>query len=538
MTIASSFPGSSLIGSHTGEQTLPDVLTVFVNGVDLTGSVFIGTSGSEGFSVSQILTGTTTASLVLVEENAPTGSVLDVQIGHSVIIEHRTGRIFGGMIEDVSRSNPGQGNTIFHRLRLKDFSSCLEQRLVPAVFEDTGSPVTQTAGSIITTLHASFLSSSCIILGEIADGPLIQKAVFDYVTVADALNDIQRITGNAFYWKVDPFGVLSFNARTEISAPYNIEETQVEILDLGFGQSRETYRNRQYVRGGKTETTAVKTDTFEADGKQKAFTLSLPVASKPVIEVNTVAVDPSAIGIKGINEDTAGIDWLFARDDEVVAAKVAPSLGDDIEIDYIGLFPILVQRDDPGEQTSRGAIEPGDGLYEAVDIDESLNLTGTRQKADALIDKYGSIPKSITYQTDRVGDLQPGQLQTVDLTRLSVSDASMVIEQVDISLIGDDLRRTVSATDGREWLEWLEFWRRILRRPFQIRENESVLVPIALSETLTIVEVAPTVSLLDELNVWTTDPYSFMIVGDDWSIAKINDDGNPDGPDIGDPLIT
>lgn len=535
--IASSFPGSSLIGSHTGDQTLPDVFTVWVNGINLTANVYIGTSGSEGFSVSEILTGTTTGSLVLVEEDAPNGPTLDIQIGHHVIIEHRTGRIFGGEIEDLARTNPGQSNVIFYRCALKDFSAILERRLATISLEDTGDPVTQTAGEIIETLHTTYLQDSLIMLGEIADGPLIQKATFDFVTIANALNDIQKLTGNAFYWRVDQFGVLHFRERTEIPAPYDITEDQVDIIDLSFESSKEAYRNRQWVRGGKTETTATKTDEFEADGKQKTFTLSLPVASKPIILVNAVAVDPDDIGIKGVDENNPAFTWLFARDDPVIAAKTAPTAGADIEIEYIGLFPILVRRDDPGEQASRAAIEMGDGIYEGFEEDESKDVTGARQLADALIDKYSRIPKSIRYQTDDQGFIETGQLQTVTLTRLAVT-AQMLIEQVDMILVGDDLRRSINATDGREWLEWLEFFRSLLKKPFKIRENESILTPITLSETLDLADNGVVVDLSDTLNVWTTDPYSFMIVGDDWSIAKVNDDGNPDGPDIGDPLIT
>lgn len=538
MTIASSFPGSTPIASLEGgvAPTLPDPITVYINGVDLTAYLFTGSGGSEGVSVSEILTGTTTGDLVLVEEDASSGPTLDIVIGYEVVIEHRTGRIFGGEVEDISRSNPGQSNVIFWRLALKDYSACLERRLAAISLEDTGDPITQTAGDIITTLHSTYLSSECIILGEIADGPLIQKANFDYITVADALNDIQKLTGNAFYWKVDAFGVLTFRARTEISAPYDIDETQVDIIDLSFDSTKEAYRNRQYVRGGRTETTATKTDEFEGDGKQKTFTLSLPVAGKPTITVNTVAVSASAIGIKGTDDDDATKTWLYAVNDDVVTAKTAPTAGADIEISYIGLFPILVQRDDTGEQAARAAIEVGAGVYENFEEDESQNVVGARQLADALLDKYARIPKAIRYQTDDQGFIKTGQIQTITLTRLGMT-ATMLIEEISIQLVGDDLRRSVNATDGREWLEWLEFFRGLLKKPFRIRDNESILAPITLSETLDVADTSLTIDTSDTTNTWTTDPYTFMIVGTEWTIAKINDDGNPDGPKIGEPYI-
>lgn len=547
MTIASNPIASSPIASSSlGEVVERDTFNVFINSVDVSGNVFTGSSGSQGFSISDILTGTTTGTLILVEDDAPTGPTLDIEIGHEVIIEHKTGRIFGGIIEDLKRTNPGQSDVLFYNLSLRDYSACLTRRLVPASYEDTGDPVTQTAGSIITSLFNLFVSDECIVLGTIEDGPLIQKANFDYVTVESALNDIQRLTGNTYFWKVDAHKVLSFRERTAVPAPYEIDETQADILNLDFESSKESYRNRQYVRGGKTETDP-RTEEFEADGKLKAFTTTLPLAAKPVIEVNTVAVDPDAIGVKGVDEDIDAILWLYGVDSDVVAAKTAPSSGDDIEITYQGLFPIIVQLDNNSEQTERKTIELGDGIYESIDTDESLNLSSTRQKADALLDKYARIPKSITYQTDRIGDLQPGQIQTVNLTRLDVTGAEMLIEQVDTVLNGEDLRRTVKATDGREWLEWLEWFRDLLRGPFLIRENESIITPLSVADDIDVSD-SVVVNLTDDLNPYTDDIYSWMIVGSDFSIARKIDDPDPfvffadseqvDGPNIGDPVIT
>jgi len=98
--------------------------------------------------------GTSTANLVLVEEDAPNGSELDIQVGHEVIVEHRTRRLFAGAIVDVSVDNPGSSNAIFHRLSLKDYSAELEKKRVAQSYEDTGSPVTQTVGDVLRSIRA------------------------------------------------------------------------------------------------------------------------------------------------------------------------------------------------------------------------------------------------------------------------------------------------------------------------------------------------------------------------------------------------
>lgn len=543
MTVASSILGDLPVGSMLTGGLTQQTLQVWINGVDVTGSVYIGSGGTEGFTVSEILTGATTATLNLVETDASSGPSLDIKVGHEVVIEVKGQRLFGGQVADVRRINPGQSDALFWRLACRDHSVCLERRLLAASFEDTGDPITQTVGDIITTVFNNILDDGCIILGTIEDGPLIQKANFNYITVLQAFNELQTLSGNAYYWKVDAFGVLSFRARTAIAAPYNIDDTQEKILDIDFDTTKESYRNRQFVRGGKTETEA-RLNEFEADGKLKAFTCDLPLAAKPVIEVSTVAVDPSAIGIKGVDDDDASITWLWARDDAVVTAKTAPTAGADIEITFQGLYRIIVQRDDAGEQTQRAAIENGNGIYESVDVDESLNLSTTRQKADALLDKYGQIPQRVSYQTDRSGDLRPGQLQTVTLTVLNVPAIKMVIEQVETTLVGEDLRRTVNATDGREWLEWLEFFRKLIRDPFIVRENESILIPTVIEEDLVFTD-SVSASATDTTITYTDDPYTWMIVGpgfrigkaiDDLGVVLFEDSREVDGPKIGSPV--
>lgn len=525
--------GSTAIAGTVG-GTVPPAISVFINGKNLTDNLFTGAGGEPVIQVSDVVSGTSIAQFVLVEPESPAGSSLDVQLGHEVILEHRTRRVFGGAVAD--RSVDTAGGAIFTRVNCKDYSVELEKKRVAASYADSGTPITQTVGDVFTSIYNDFLSTSGLILGTVEDGPLVEKINFNYVRAIDAFIQLQKLTGGTYLFKVDDFRVLSFRARDAIVAPWSLTDADVQLDVLNDTPSTETslenYRNRQIVRGGKAET-ELRTDEFEADGKQKTFVLRNPVASKPVIRVNTIAVSPSAIGIKGVDDDDATKTWLYEIESPNVSAKTAPTSGDDIEIDFIGLFPILVIRERGGEQTTRAANEIGDGIYENLEVDEELDLSTARQFGDALLDKYSPAPERISFTTDRQGEIRAGQLLTVDLDQVGIS-AQMIIETVNVSMVGDDLRYQVQANDGRELLEWLEFFRRIQRVPFLVRENEKLILGQSLSGQIQFSETVVT-ALSDARINYDDDEFSAALVGSPIGHRQL--DGSADGPHIRDATI-
>lgn len=532
-----SFPVGGFLKFNVAAQELQ----IFVNDVDLAGNLFISSSGDAGFTVSEIINGTSTLDLQLVETSATSGPTLNLKVGHEVIVEHASGRLFGGTIEDIKRTSPDLEKTVYHSLTCTDFSACLERRFVAASFEDTGSPITQTLGDVVTLIHAQFLSDGCVFLGTVEDGPLVQKINFNYVRVSEALTDLSRLSGGTFIWNVDYYNNLTFRSRTALTAPYVLSDTNQPIEAIDFSESRETYRNRQIVRGGKTVTES-RVEEFEADGKIRTFTVSLPVNAKPVIKVNTVEVAQANIGIKGVDDDTAL--WVFqleSADISVGKSQSPPSSGDDIEITYFGQFPVAVIREDVTEITARAAIEPGDGVYEAIDVDQELDLPGARAKGDALLDKYARIPARISYRTKRADKLTAGMIQRIDLTVLNIAD-DFLIDTVTISLYDLEPQYVVAATEGREVLEWLEYLREHFGKPFILRDNEGLLIPALITEQVNLTDT-PVIVQSDQIKPFTGDPYTVVLIDPIGNIGKIQTSGvagiggfftsDVDGPHIG-----
>ena len=538
MTIADGEIASAEVASfYPGVPESPEGLLILVNSVDVSGFFFKSAAGEGTLQVSEIINGTSVLELTLVEKDASGGSSLSILVGHEIIIQIGPVRLFGGMIEEIRRVSPGRSNGLFHNITATDFSACLERRLVPTSFEDLVVPVTQTAGDIVKAIHATFLADSCVILGTIEDGPLIQKINFNYVTVANAYAEIARLTGGTFAFRVDYFGALHFQAITSTPAPFTITDAQFNVREIESFRTRETYRNRQFLRGG-NQVADTRVESFFGDGEQKTFTLSLPLSQKPVIAVNSVVVDPANIGLKGVDEDKVNIEWVFQLESSEVSVardKLPVANGIQVDITFRGLFPIVLNREDASEIASRSLIEPGDGVYENLDVDEALDEAQSREKAQALLERYARISERIRFDTDDspLSKISAGMLQTVNLSVLSIGDA-FVMDEVNITLVGELPRYDVNATNGRELVEWLEFLRNIFRKPFIVRDNETIIVATALIDNVQLTDLI-VVAAGDTVIGFEEDPYTVFFVGGA-TIARTKFGGEQDGPRIGAPL--
>lgn len=538
MTIADSEIASAEVASgYPGVPEAAEGLRILVAGVDISGFFFKSSAGEGTLQVSEVINGTSILELTLVEKNASGGSAIGVQVGQEIVVDVGSVRLFGGTIEEIRRVSPGRSDGLFHSITAKDFSGVLERYLVPASFEDLGIPVTQTIGSIVTTIFNTFLSTSGLSLGTIENGPLVRKINFNYVTCANAFADLARLTGGAFAFRVDYFASLHFQAITSTPAPFTITDSQFNIREIETFETREAYRNRQFVRGGK-QTADTRVESFIGDGEQRTFTLSLPLSEKPIIEVNTVAVDPDNIGIKGVDEELPTTEWVFQRGSSEVSKsrdKAVPLDGDDIDITFRGEFPIVRIDEDFGQISSRAAIEPGDGIQEDIFIDESLDEEQSREQSEALLDRHARIPERIRFDTDDspLAKISAGMLQTVLLSVPEIDD-QFIMDSVDITLVGELPRYLVEATNGRELVEWLEFLREMFRKPFILRENENILVATAIVDNVELSDVVTAV-LADAVIPFEDDPYSVWFVGGA-TIARTKFDGTQDGPRIGAPF--
>lgn len=159
---------------------------------------------------------------------------------------------------------------------------------------------------LITDIVATTLTDLGISVGTVADVGEIAEFKAQLESVDDILRRICDKYG--LIWYIDPATLeLNIVERDAVTAPFDI----IEDVDGGTWSNmsidEETggYFNRIHVAGWSV--TDPRTEEFGGDGGRRTFNLSLPVALKPVVEVNGEA---KTVGIGGLD---TGRDWYWNK---------------------------------------------------------------------------------------------------------------------------------------------------------------------------------------------------------------------------------
>jgi hypothetical protein len=404
------------------------------------------------------------------------------------IYDNANGLIFGGMIETPEEENPLFTNLLNLPVSCVDNQALADRHLIAESYDNT------LCGDIVRDMLTKKLSQDGVIAGVIHDGPTVSRAVFPYLSVSSALDELAELAG--YSWWITHDKKLNFVARETFKSPWDITDTS-PIRNLTVKKDKSQYRNRQYIRAGQ-DITDIQTERFKGDGEQQTYTIGFKLAKVPTLKVNGVI---QTVGIRGVDD---GKQWYWNKNEkEITQDRTGTPLtsSDTLEIEYYGYFPILVVADDTTSINERKSVEGGSGIYESIEEQASID------SADAALDiargklrKFARINRSITFETDKTG-LQAGQIITVDLPIHNVSNAEFLIEAVSISEFTPegDLRYRVTAVDGESVGGWTTFFKRLAHMggTFTIRENE-VLVKlktmtdrVSVSDTLTVSKASP-----------------------------------------------
>ncbi len=423
--------------------------------------------------------------------------------------------VFGGSVEKPRRSKRRKGGALATDVTCVDYNQIADRHIVARSY------VGQTAGYIVRDIVANDLAgegiavvgSSISVTGSqigvseigtavigairhtgVQDGPVIDEATFVYEKASAAFDALAELVG--FYWNIGYDKVLTFAPPEQVQAPFAIVEGSDDVdadrrsnfRDLVVEESREQYRNRQYLRAGTGETDP-RVESFKGDGATKSFLLSFPAHTEPVVTVNGV---PKSVGIQGVE---TGQDWYWNKGESELTqddAAAALTSADTLAATYTGEYPLIVVSSNDNAIAARAAVEGGSGVYEEIIDDESLDTVDlANDKAAALLRRYGRIPERIDFQTDTTG-LRAGQLVSI-LSPDNGVDGDYFIESIDASDPGaadGRIRHDVTAILGERLDNWIDFFRRLTDsgRRFILRENETLAVGRGVGETVTITD--------------------------------------------------
>ena len=408
-------------------------------------------------------------------------------IGAAVEVRNGVGDlIFGGTIDSNPETIDNSGAHRIINVKCVDYSQIADRHLAAYAYE-SDEETTWYAGTIIKDVVARFFAygdaSENIDVSNVANGPQIDKAVFNYVQCSQVFGELADLAG--FVWYIDFDKKLYFYDSSANAAPFSLTSTSENWRNMRISRSRDQYRNKQVIRGGNS-LTETRTDSITAIADQKLFEFPFPVGTASAVTAGGV---PKTLGVKGFDE---GKDYYWSYNSPVLEAAVAPGVGVAVALTYKGLFPVLVTEVLSNEIAIRRAIEGGTGVYESILDDSSISAQSTGVlKALAYLRKYGTIPKTIDFETD-VSGLRAGQLITVNVPELDLND-DFLIESVNIKDVGGVLNRyKISAVSGEALGGWLDFFNSLARQTQNLRvfDEDQVIVLKTISDQIDITDDA------------------------------------------------
>lgn len=426
---------------------------------------------NSGWSISDKINNRSTLSITVID---PLSAAV-VDEGETFQIYNGAVIIYEGIILRVRKSEIYK-NELSYGLDVVDNSAIADKRVIAKVYENT------LAGDIASDIITQVLGQEGVTAGTIIDGPIIKKAVFNYIRCSEALDYIKKVTG--LNWNIDKDKKLQFFDRTTNLSPFTLDDTK-QHSKFTHETNRDSYRNTQYVRGGrgKTATQTAEVPTPKPDGKSKNFVLRFPIAEKPSIEINLnsagwVAVSSTDIGINGLD---TGKKWYYSYNSPIITQDSSQTVladVDQIRVTYIGLKNLFTKAESSGEISDRALKEGNSGIYENMAVETSISTSAQAiEFGQGLLQTYGEVKDSITFKTELAG-LEAGQLLPVNKPLYGIN-SSFLIESISIVPSGiGNIEYSVKALDGASIGGWEEFFKELLKgnRDYAIQENEVIIL--------------------------------------------------------------
>lgn len=322
-------------------------------------------------------------------------------------------------------------------------NSLLAYRVINEAFRN------YTVTEIVQALFTNYIAEEGITLGEISDIEIKVKiySAADF-NLQDALNELAELCGAA--WTITADRKFYFTVQEEFNAfPVIIDKTALPISE--FQHTTKAYKQRtiQYISGA-TNTTIPQTETFTYTGDTgTGFELSFGINERPTITINDEPVDPSRIGVAGLDYSDPDIWFTFAYNSKTISynsQSAALETGDIVKITYIGIYSIRIAAENTRKINEIATLTGTSGKREIV-----TSLTGVRSQEDAvaaansLLEKFEDATEEITFW------LESGELYELglDLNSLNVM-TKVTINIPEWGADGDYIvaERHISALEG------------------------------------------------------------------------------------------
>jgi hypothetical protein len=155
-----------------------------------------------------------------------------------------TYRYFTGRVDDVTIDKVGP-DTFDSKIRCVDYSGRLDERLV------SGTAANKKAGDVLKTYIPRYFQDEQIGVRTVSDGATVVFARWQFEKARKMLDDLKQYS--AFVWYVDSYKELRFHDPFVISAPFNIDNSNINTsgypIAFDLLDSTGQYANRILARG-------------------------------------------------------------------------------------------------------------------------------------------------------------------------------------------------------------------------------------------------------------------------------------------------
>lgn len=342
------------------------------------------------------------------------GSVFEPQVSQTVELFDNGVTVFKGLILTVRKITEGH-SIVRHEVECVDNTHFLNRVLVTESYENT------TINAIIDDLAANY-APNFTTTGVDAD-VVVESITFNRISVSEALQKLSRLSN--YSWYVDYDNDIHFFAKNTELAPFNLTDTSENYIfeSLEVSDDISQLRNRVTLQGGEAEGDP-RTEYYNGDGTKKFFKLSNKFSQLPVV---TIGGTSKTVGVDFL-DDEADFDVLWNYNETYLKFTNAPAAGtNNISVDGIPLYSILVQVEDPASITQYG-------VHEFAKTDTSIkSKQEAKDFAIAELEAYAQKISEGSFTTYTPG-LRSGQLISVNSVLRGINE-DFLIQKVSFQMV-------------------------------------------------------------------------------------------------------
>ena len=354
-----------------------------------------------------------------------------------IYLDDTSQNLFKGIISSITRLTVSPG-VERHQITCSDFERLFNRRLV------NNSYTTQTFNAIILDIVANFTDPAIGFTTNNVGGfftPLTEVK-FSFRSPSDCLRELAEIID--WQWFIDEdkdIHFISKQAGDTDPSPFNITDDTLDTIftNLAITLDYSQVRNKVIIQGGNFLKTSI-TENFVGNAATRSWALAYP----PVSPTLTVGGGAKTLGRDNIDADDGTFEYFYNTDEKnfkAASAEATPGNGVAIVIAYNYNAPGLFSQENTQSQTDLAALEGGDGVYEYVFKDNTLDSDAAIQGRAAIELEKNAFPELFgSVDTINQFGFEPGQLITIDMDG-SRYNGTYNIEQVTITSLGGSTLR-------------------------------------------------------------------------------------------------